>query len=88
MEIVHLDMLGPVYSRSKSGAAYILVMVDQFTKLVELAASPAQNAELTASTFLKLFVVTFGCRLEIHSDQGRHFESALFQSFCKLLEIT
>ena len=37
--------------RSKSGSAYILVMVDQFTKWVELAALPAQNAELTARAF-------------------------------------
>ena len=88
MERVHLDILGPINPRSKSGSAYVLVMVDQFTKWVELAALPAQNAELTASAFLKHFVVTFGCPLEIHTDQGRNFESDLFQSFCKLLEIT
>ena len=88
MERVHLDILGPISPRSKSGSAYILVMVDQFTKWVELAALPAQNAELTASAFLKHFVVTFGCALEIHTDQGRNFQSDLFQSFCTLLEIT
>ena len=38
MERVHLDILGPINPRSKSGLAYILVMVDQFTKWVELAA--------------------------------------------------
>ncbi|MCG8035188.1 MAG: DDE-type integrase/transposase/recombinase [Candidatus Thiodiazotropha taylori] len=87
MERVHLDILGP-FNRSKSGSAYILVMVDQFTKWVELAALPAQNAELTARAFLNHFIVTFGCPLEVHTDQGRNFESELFQAFCKLLEIT
>ena len=52
MERGHLDILGPIIPRSKSGFAYILVMVDQFTKWVELAALPAQNAELTATAFL------------------------------------
>ena len=63
-------------------------MVDQFTKWVELAALPAQNAELTAKAFLKHFIVTFGCPLEVHSDQGRNFQSDLFTAFCKLLEIS
>ena len=88
MERVHLDILGPINPRSKSGLAYILVMVDQFTKLVQLAALPAQNAEMTADAFLKHFIVTFGCPLEVHTDQGRNFDSDLFQAFCKVLEIT
>ena len=61
MERVHLDILGPINPRSKSGSTYILVMVDQFTKWVELAALPAQNAELTAKAFLKHFIKKFGC---------------------------
>ena len=63
MERVHLDILGPINPRSKSGSSYILVMVDQFTKWVELAALPAQNAELTAKAFLKHFIVTFGLEI-------------------------
>ena len=85
MERVHLIILGPINPRSKLGSAYILVMVDQFTKWVELAALPAQNAELTARAFLKHCVVIFGCP---HADQGKKIESNLFQAFCKVLEIT
>ena len=87
MERVHIDILGP-FTPSRSGNVYILVMVDQFTKWVELAALPAQNAELTAKAFLDHFVVTMGVPLEIHSDQGANFQSNLFQAFCQLLEIT
>ena len=88
MERVHLDILGPINPRSKSGSSIILVMVDQFTKWVELAALPTQNEELTAKAFLKHFIVTFGCPLEVHSDQGRNFQSDLFTAFCKLLKIS
>ena len=88
MERVHLDILGPINPKSRSGSSYILVMVDQFTKWVELAALPAQNAELAAKAFLKHFIVTFGCALEVHTDQGKIFTSDLFLAFCKLFEMT
>ena len=88
MERVHLDILGPINPKSKAGSVYILVMVDQFTKWMELAPLPAQNAEVTAEAFLKHFIVTFGCPLQIHTDQGKNFQSNLFKVFCKALEIT
>lgn len=58
-------------------------MADKFTKWVELAALPAQNAVLTARAFLNYFIVTFGCPLEVHIDKvailkviySRHFVS-------------
>ena len=87
MERVHIDILGP-FTPSRSGNIYVLVMVDQFTKWEELAALPAHNAELTAEAFLDHFIVKFGCPLEVPSDQGRNFESNLFQAFCQLLDIT
>ena len=52
MERVHLDILGPITLKTKSSSSYILVLIDQFTKLVELAALPAQNTEFTVRAFL------------------------------------
>ena len=63
MERVHLDILGRINPRSKSGSTYILVMVGQFTKWAELVQLPAKNAELTTAAFFKHFVLTFGCPL-------------------------
>ncbi|CAG2185028.1 unnamed protein product [Mytilus edulis] len=44
MERVHLDILGP-FNTSNSGNNYVLMMVDQFTKWVEMAALPEQTAK-------------------------------------------
>ncbi len=87
MERVHLDIVGP-FHKSRSGNRYILVMVDQFTKWVELAALPEYKAPLTAKAFIEHFISTFGCPLECHTDQGQNFMSTLFQTFCKVFEIT
>ena len=32
-------------------------------------------------------VARFACLLEMHTDQGRNFESQLFKEMCELLEI-
>ena len=86
MERVHLDILGP-FVESSLDRKYILVMVDQFSKWIELAAIPDQTAEMIAREFLEHFVVTFGCPLEVHTDQGRNFDSNLFRTLCSLLQI-
>ena len=37
--------------------------------------------------FVREFVSRFGVPLQLHSDQGRNFESALFNDVCNLLGI-
>ena len=86
MERIHLDILGP-FPPSEQGNVYILVMIDQFTKWVECAAIPNQSAELIAQKFLLHFIVTFGCPIEVHTDQRRNFDGSLFKSLCELLQI-
>jgi transposase InsO family protein len=87
MEKVHIDILGP-FTTSDHGNKYILVMIDQFSKWVECAALPDQTAEAVAYKFLVHFIVTFGCPIEVYTDQGSNFESNLFQAFCKIFQIT
>jgi transposase InsO family protein len=88
MERLHIDILGP-FNQSNDKNCYVLMMIDQFTKSVEIkmAAIPEQSALLTAKKVLVHFIPTFGCPLEIHTDQGRNFESKLFGLLCELLEI-
>jgi hypothetical protein len=86
MERIHLDILGP-FNTSENGNNFVLMMVDRFTKWVEMAALPNQTAQLVAEKFIVHFIVTFGCPLEIHTDQGRNFDSDLFRALCEALAI-
>ena len=86
LERVHIDMLGP-FVKSKSGNVYVLMIIDQFTKWVECLAVPDQTAKTVCQILVDQFFSRFGLPLYIHSDQGRNFESNLFQEICKLLDI-
>ena len=44
MERVHIDLLGPL-PKTAAGNEHILMMVDQFTKWMEIIALPSQTAE-------------------------------------------
>ena len=84
-ERVHLDFLGP-FTTSERGNKYILSIIDQFTKWIEIYALPEQTALLTAKTFFEGWIARFGVPLQIHTDQGRNFTSNLFTDLCKILD--
>jgi hypothetical protein len=86
-ERVHIDFMGP-FPESSSNNRYVMLMVDQFTKWVELAALPNQTASTTASSFFHQWIVRFGTPVYVHTDQGRNFTSELFTEMCELLEIS
>ncbi|XP_063962000.1 uncharacterized protein LOC135155757 [Lytechinus pictus] len=46
---------------------------------------PYQEAATVAQIFVEEFVCRYGVSLELHTDQGRNFEAALFQSVCEIL---
>ena len=63
------------------------LVVDYFTKWPEAHPLPNQEAATVAEALVKEYVCRFGVPLSLHSDQGRNFESNLFQEMCKLLGI-
>lgn len=86
LERVAIDVAGP-FPETDAGNKYILVAMDYFTKWTEAYAIPNQEAVTIAKVLVTEFFSRFGVPLELHSDQGRNFESALFQRVCKLLGI-
>ena len=86
-ERVAIDVLGPL-PESSSGNRYLLVLMDYFTKWPEAYALPNQEATTVATAMLQGFVSRFGIPHELHSDQGRNFESAVFKGMCDMLGVT
>ena len=86
LERIGIDILGPL-PKSCSGMRYILVVVDYFTKWAEAYPMKNQEAETVAEKLVDGFITRFGVPRQIHTDQGRQFESKLFQELCQVLEI-
>jgi hypothetical protein len=86
MERVAVDILGPLPETDR-GNKYVLCVGDYFTKWVTAIAIPNQEAETVAAALVENVFCKFGLPRQLHSDQGRNFESKLFQEVCKLLNI-
>ena len=87
-ERIAIDILGPL-PVSDMGNKYILLVMDYiyFTKWPEAFSLPNQEAVTVAEVLVKEYVCRFGVPLSLHSDQGRNFESNVFQEMCELLGI-
>ncbi|UYV72260.1 K02A2.6-like [Cordylochernes scorpioides] len=81
---IAIDIMGQL-PRSDKGNRYILVAMDYFTKWPEAFPLADQEAETVAETLISQFFSRFGVPMQIHTDQGRNFESRLFAQMCKLL---
>ncbi len=81
MERVAVDIAGPL-PLTPRGNRYICVVMDYFTKCPEAYALPNHEAETVASVLVNEFFTRFGVPAELHSDQGREFESRVFRECC------
>ena len=86
MERVAIDVLGPL-PETESGNKYILIAMEYFSKWPEAYALPNQEAVTVANVLVSQFFGRFGVPAELHADQGRNFESHVFQEVCTLLGI-
>ncbi len=87
LDLLGIDVLGPLILSGQQNK-YVLVIGDYATRWIEVCALPDQKAETVAQTLVHEFISRFGCPLQIHSDQGRNFESDLLQEVCRLLQIS
>ena len=86
MQIVAVDILGPL-PKGPTGNSYILVAMDYFTKWAEVYAVPNQEAATIVAKLTDEMFLRFSPPEQLHSDQGRQFESKLMADVCSLLRI-
>ncbi|GFW16491.1 retrovirus-related Pol polyprotein from transposon 412 [Trichonephila clavipes] len=85
-ERIAFDILGPL-PRTVSGNKYLLVVIDYFTKWPEVYPIPDQEAPTVAEAVVQHWISRYGVPLQLHSDQGRNFVSAVLKGVCELLGI-
>ena len=86
MQRVATDILGPL-PETKNGNSYVLVAADYFTRWVEAFPIPNQEAKTVAKKLVEEVFCRFSPPEQLHSDQGRQFESLLVAEVCRLLGI-
>jgi hypothetical protein len=86
LERIGIDILGPL-PRSDKGNKYLLVISDYFTKWAEAFPMKNMEAETVTDKLIQGFITKFGVPRQIHTDQGRQFESLLFQELCRKFNI-
>ncbi|KII70031.1 hypothetical protein RF11_01336 [Thelohanellus kitauei] len=72
---------GPLPS-TNSGNKYIIVFINAFTKWVDAKAVLDQTVQTASKALIEPMVSRFGIPHQIHYDQGKHFESSVFQGIC------
>ena len=86
MQVVAVDIVGP-FPESESGNTYVLVAGDYFTRWMEAYAIPNQEATTVAQKLVDELFCRFSPPEQLHSDQGKQFESDVFKEVCGLLNI-
>jgi hypothetical protein len=67
------------FPQSGQGHRYLLIDVEYSTKWPEAYAIPNQEASTVTEALVTNFFCRFGIPRELHSDQGRNYESHLLQ---------
>lgn len=85
-EHIHIDIVGPL--RISNDYRYVVTIIDRCTKWPEAIPVQEITAEVVAKALYENWIARFGCPLRISTDQGRQFESALFNTLMKKFGIT
>ena len=81
-----VDLVGPL-PESEKGNCYIMVVGDYFSRWMEAIPIHNQEASTVAGKLVDEVFLHFSAPKQLHSDQGRQFESQLLSEVCKLLHV-
>jgi len=85
MDTLNIDTIGPV-PLDQFGNCYILVIIDCFTRFVELYAIPDTTATSAARCILQ-HIGRYGAPLKIRTDQGSQFVNDIVAELLKLVGV-
>ena len=80
---VAMDFCRP-YKKSDEGNQYVLVIIDQFTKWVELIPCKSATAAVVLDAFYKNVICRSGVPEQLLTDNGSHFLNYLVEVLCQV----
>ncbi|KAK3915790.1 Gag-Pol polyprotein, partial [Frankliniella fusca] len=83
----HVDICGPINPKSREGYEYILVAVEAFSGWPVVVPLYKQTADEIAQALITHVFSIFGAPQSILTDQGKAFDSLLFQEIMELYQI-
>ncbi|XP_023634325.1 uncharacterized protein LOC111829467 [Capsella rubella] len=89
LELVHMDLMGPMRVQSLTSKRFILVMVDDFTRYTWVRFQREKSDTLDSFRILALQLKSekWGIKT-VRSDHGGDFQNELFDQFCAAQGIT
>ncbi len=85
-ERIQVDLAGP-FVTSRSGNSYIMVVGDAVSKWCEAYPVPDMTAYTVADVLSSQWFCRMGVASQVHTDQGRCFESELFKELCRIWDV-
>ena len=88
LELLHMDLMGPIQVESINGKRYIFVCVDDFSRFtwVDFLREKSDTFDAFKNLCVKLRVekdCNIGKIVRIRSDHGKEFENTVYDDFCK-----
>ena len=86
LELVHTDVMGPMKTKSKGGARYVLTFVDDYSRHVVVYFLTKKSEVVTKfKSFMKLYENQWGQRIKcLRSDNGTEFVNTPMTEICRV----
>ncbi|POM76055.1 Rve domain containing hypothetical protein [Phytophthora palmivora] len=85
LDLAHTDVMGPMKTKSKGGARYVLTFVDDYSRFV-VAYFLTMKSEVSSNfeSFVKLYENQWGRRIKyLRSDNGTEFSNKAMDKICE-----
>ena len=86
LEVVAMDFT--VLEPGTNNVENVLVLTDVFTKFTQAIPCRDQKATTVARVLVRDWFIRFGVPRQLHSDQGRNFESKVIAELCRMYGIS
>ena len=87
MELICMDLVGPIHPPSSQGNKYILTVIDMLTGFTMVVPIPNKSSETICNAYRDHIYCIFGGSSRILTDNGSEFKKKEMQQVCETLGV-